>query len=82
MGVTLNIVVLFTLILVLGIIVDDAIVVMENIFRLQEKEGYSPYDAALEGPREVAFPVTIATLTIIASFFPLLFFPGDRKSVV
>ena len=42
MGVTLNIVVLFTLILVLGIIVDDAIVVMENIYRLQEKEGYSP----------------------------------------
>ncbi|MFI5211765.1 MAG: efflux RND transporter permease subunit, partial [Ignavibacteria bacterium] len=76
MGVTLNIVVLFTLILVLGIIVDDAIVVMENIFRLQEKEGYSPYDSALEGPREVAFPVTIATFTIIASFFPLLFFPG------
>lgn len=76
MGVTLNIVVLFTLILVLGIIVDDAVVVMENIFRLQEKENYSPYDASLEGPREVAFPVTIATLTIIASFFPLLFFPG------
>ncbi len=76
MGVTLNIVVLFTLILVLGIIVDDAVVVMENIFRLQEKEDYSPYDAAIEGPREVAFPVTVATLTIIASFFPLLFFPG------
>ncbi len=76
MGVTLNIVVLFTLILVLGIIVDDAIVVMENIYRLQEKEGYTPYDAALEGPREVAFPVTIATFTIISSFFPILFFPG------
>lgn len=76
MGVTLNIVVLFTLILVLGIIVDDAIVVMENIYRLQDQENYSPYDAALEGPREVAFPVTIATLTIISSFFPLLFFPG------
>lgn len=76
MGVTLNIVVLFTLILVLGIIVDDAVVVMENIYRLQEKEDYTPHDAALEGPREVAFPVTIATLTIIASFFPLLFFPG------
>ena len=69
-------VVLFSLILVLGIIVDDAIVVVENIYRLQEKEGYTPYDAALEGPREVVFPVTIATLTIIASFFPLLFFPG------
>lgn len=76
MGVTLNIVVLFTLILVLGIIVDDAIVVMENIYRLQDKEGYSSYDASLEGPREVVKPVTIATFTIIASFFPLLFFPG------
>jgi multidrug efflux pump len=76
MGVTLNIVVLFTLILVLGIIVDDAIVVMENVYRLQEKEGYTPYEAALEGPREVAFPVTIATFTIISSFFPILFFPG------
>ncbi len=76
MGITLNMIVLFTLILVLGIIVDDAIVVIENIYRLQEKENYSPHDASIEGPREVLFPVTIATLTIIASFFPLLFFPG------
>lgn len=76
MGITLNIVVLFTLILVLGIIVDDAIVVMENIYRLQDSEGYNSHDASLEGPREVVKPVTIATLTIIASFAPLLFFPG------
>ncbi|MDD5360657.1 MAG: efflux RND transporter permease subunit [Ignavibacteria bacterium] len=76
MGITLNMIVLFTLILVLGIIVDDAIVVVENIYRLQEKENYTPHDAAIEGPSEVIFPVTIATLTIIASFFPLLFFPG------
>lgn len=76
MGITLNMIVLFTLILVLGIIVDDAIVVIENIYRLQEKENYSPHDAAIEAPREVVFPVTIATLTIIASFFPILFFPG------
>ncbi|MCI0449898.1 MAG: efflux RND transporter permease subunit, partial [Chlorobi bacterium] len=76
MGITLNIVVLFSLILVLGIIVDDAIVVTENIYRLQEQEGMSPYDASLEGPREVQMPVFIATLTIISSFFPLLFFPG------
>jgi len=75
-GVTLNIVVLFGLILVLGIIVDDAIVVTENIYRLQETEGYNPHDAAIEGPREVQIPVTIATFTIIASFAPLLFFPG------
>jgi len=76
MGITLNIVVLFTLILVLGIIVDDAIVVMENIYRLQEREGYNYYDASIEGPREVIKPVTIATFTIISSFVPLLFFPG------
>lgn len=76
MGVTMNIVVLFGLILVLGIIVDDAIVVTENIYRLQETEGYTPHDAAIEGPREVQFPVTVATFTIISSFAPLLFFPG------
>lgn len=76
LGITMNIVVLFALILVLGIIVDDAIVVVENIYRLQESEGYNPHDAAIEGPREVQVPVTIATFTIISSFAPLLFFPG------
>jgi len=76
LGITMNIVVLFGLILVLGIIVDDAIVVVENIYRLQESEGYNPHDAAIEGPREVQVPVTIATFTIISSFAPLLFFPG------
>ena len=76
MGITLNMLVLFTLILVLGIIVDDAIVVIENIYRLQETQGYTPHDASIEGPKEVVFPVVIATLTIIAAFFPLLFFPG------
>lgn len=75
-GITMNIVVLFALILVLGIIVDDAIVVVENIYRLQESEGYNAHDAAIEGPREVQIPVTIATFTIISSFAPLLFFPG------
>lgn len=76
LGVTMNIVVLFGLILVLGIIVDDAIVVTENIYRLQESEGFNQHDSAIEGPREVQIPVTIATLTIISSFAPLLFFPG------
>ncbi len=70
----MNIVVLFALILVLGIIVDDAIVVTENIYRLQETEGFAPYDAAIEGPREVQFPVTIATFTIISSFCSVVYF--------
>lgn len=76
MGITMNIVVLFSLILVLGIIVDDAVVVVENIYRLQETEGYGVYESAIEGPREVMVPVVIATFTIISSFAPLLFFPG------
>jgi CzcA family heavy metal efflux pump len=76
MGITLNMVVLFGLILVLGIIVDDAVVVTENIYRLQEKEGYNPHDASIEGPREVQTPVVIATLTIISAFAPMLFYPG------
>lgn len=76
MGITLNMVVLFTLIVVLGIIVDDAIVVIENIFRLQETQDITPLDSSIVGPRQVVFPVIIATLTIISSFFPLLFFPG------
>jgi len=75
-GITLNMIVLFSLILVLGIVVDDAIVVTENIFRLQQKEDYKPYDAAIEGPREVQAPVIVATFTIISSFFPILFYPG------
>lgn len=76
MGITLNMIVLFSLILVLGIVVDDAIVVTENIFRLQQKEDYKPYDASIEGPREVQAPVIVATFTIISSFFPILFYPG------
>lgn len=76
MGITLNMVVLFTLIVVLGIIVDDAIVVIENIYRLQESEDIDPLNSSIQGPHQVVFPVIIATLTIISSFFPLLFFPG------
>lgn len=76
MGITLNMVVLFTLIVVLGIIVDDAIVVIENIYRLQETQDIDPLNSSILGPKQVVFPVIIATLTIIASFFPLLFFPG------
>lgn len=76
MEITLNMVVLFTLIVVLGIIVDDAIVVIENIYRLQESEDIDPLNSSIQGPHQVVFPVIIATLTIISSFFPLLFFPG------
>jgi multidrug efflux pump len=76
MGITLNFVVLFALVLVLGMVVDDAIVVIENIYRHQQEYGENLITAAKKATREVAVPVTTATLTTIAAFLPLLFWPG------
>ena len=74
MGITLNMIVLFSLILALGMLVDNAIVIVENIYR-HASEGKSRIAAAIEGTREVAWPVTTSTITTIAAFAPLLFWP-------
>ena len=74
-GVTLNILSMFGLILVLGIIVDDAIIVAENIQRYLQM-GLPPIDAAIKGTKEVALPVVATILTNIASFLPLLIATG------
>lgn len=74
-GVTLNNLSLFGLILVLGMIVDDAIIVLENIHRYSEM-GYSKYDAALKGTQEIMWPVIAAVATTIAAFAPMLFMEG------
>lgn len=74
-GVTLNILSMFGLILVLGIIVDDAIIVAENIQRYLQM-GHPPMDAAIKGTKEVALPVVATILTNIASFLPLLIATG------
>jgi HAE1 family hydrophobic/amphiphilic exporter-1 len=66
---------LFTFVLVSGIIVDDAIVVTENIYRYIQK-GYQTYEAIVEGVGEVALPVLSSTLTTIAAFLPLLLMSG------
>ena len=75
MGFTLNIVVLFSLILSLGLLVDNAIVIVENIFR-HRQAGKSRVNAAILGTKEIAIPVTTSTITTIAAFFPLIFMPG------
>ncbi len=74
-GVTLNIMVLFSLILALGMLVDNGIVVVENIYRLMQ-EGYSPIKAAKEGVGEVALPIISSTMTTLAAFVPLAFWGG------
>lgn len=72
MGFTLNMMVLFSLILALGLLVDNGIVVVENIFRLMQ-EGKSALQAAKEGVGEVALPIISSTATTLAAFFPLVF---------
>lgn len=80
LGVTLNIITLFAFILVLGIVVDDAIVTGENIYsHLQNAE--DGLSAAISGTKEVAVPVTFGVLTTVAAFLPLGFIEGDRGPV-
>ena len=74
-GVTMNIVVLFSLILALGLLVDNAIVVVENIYRYMQN-GFSGMDAAKYGAGEVAMPIIASTATTLAAFLPLAFWPG------
>ena len=73
--VTLNMVVLFSLILALGMLVDNAIVIIENIYKFLE-EGHTLIEAAKLGTGEVAWPVFTSTMTTVAGFFPMLFWPG------
>ena len=74
-GFTINTLTLLSLVLAIGLVVDDAIVVLENIFRHIE-EGLEPFQAALKGAREIAFAVIAMTLTLAAVFAPLAFTPG------
>jgi len=77
---TINMISLFAFILVLGIVVDDAIVVGENIFAHQEM-GKSPLKAAIDGAIEIGPPVLITILTTIAAFIPIYFIPGVTGNI-
>lgn len=76
MDFTFNVVVTFSFLLAMGIIVDDAIVVIENTHRLHKREGLEIKTAAKYAAAEVFAPVVAGTLTTLAPFFPLLFWPG------
>ncbi len=75
LGITLNMVVLFSLTLALGMLVDNAIVIIENIYRFME-QGVGRAEAAMKATSEVAMPVIGSTLTTLAVFSPMLFWPG------
>ena len=74
-GFTINTLTLLALVLAIGLVVDDAIVVLENIYRHIE-EGLEPFQAALKGAKEISFAVVAMTLTLAAVFAPLAFTPG------
>ena len=71
----MNVVVLFALILALGMLVDNGIVVVENIYRLMAA-GKPPIQAAKQGVGEVAWPIITSTATTLAAFFPMIFWQG------
>lgn len=75
LGITLNMVVLFSLILALGMLVDNGIVIVENIYR-HRSLGKSRVEAAIDGCSEVAVPIATSTLTTVLAFFPIVFMPG------
>ncbi|MDA1183617.1 MAG: efflux RND transporter permease subunit [Acidobacteria bacterium] len=81
LDVTLNMITLFAFILVLGIVVDDAIVVGENVYTHQRRHGDS-LTGAIEGAREIAVPVVFAVLTTVAAFSPLLAVPGTMGKMM
>ena len=76
MGYTLNMITMLSLTLMVGIVVDDAIVVLENIYRFIEEKGMSPYRAAIEGTREIGLAVLATTLSLMAVFVPIGFMGG------
>lgn len=76
MGFTINTITLFGLVLAIGVVVDDAIVVIENVERLMKEEGLSPAEATRKAMQQVAGPIVATTLVLLAVFVPVGFMPG------
>src|SRR3989440_450084 len=76
MGFTMNSITMLALTLMVGIVIDDAVVVLENIFRFIEEKGVPPFQAAIEGTKEIGLAVTATTLSLLAVFLPVGFMAG------
>ncbi len=82
MGFTLNNMTLLGITLAVGIVIDDAIVVLENIFRYIEEKHCTPFEAAIQGTREVALAVMATTLSLVVIFLPIAFMNGYAKRFI
>jgi HAE1 family hydrophobic/amphiphilic exporter-1 len=76
MGYALNQITMLALTLMVGIVIDDAIIVLENIYRYMEEKGFPPFEAAIEGTREIGLAVMATTLSLMAVFLPIGFMGG------
>ncbi|MGE4053506.1 MAG: efflux RND transporter permease subunit, partial [Vicinamibacterales bacterium] len=76
MGYTLNQITMLALTLMVGVVIDDAIIVLENIYRYMEEKGMPPFEAAIEGTREIGLAVMATTLSLMAVFVPVGFMGG------
>ena len=77
LGLSINLLTLLALVMAIGLVVDDAIVVLENIHRRIEEEGETPLVAAFRGTRQVGFAVVATTLVLISVFVPITFMQGQ-----
>ena len=82
LGFSINNLTLLALTLAIGIVVDDAIIVLENAYRHQEELHESPEEAATNGTREIAFAVIATTISLVAVFTPLAFLQGQHRAAV
>ena len=79
-GFSINVLTLFGMVLAIGILVDDAIVVVENVERIMTEEGLSPYEATVKAMTQITSAIIGITLVLVAVFVPMAFFPGiDRR---
>ena len=76
MGFDLNQITMLALTLMVGIVIDDAIIVLENIYRFMEEKGMSPFRAAIEGTKDIGLAVMATTLSLLAVFLPIGFMGG------
>jgi HAE1 family hydrophobic/amphiphilic exporter-1 len=80
-NITLNLMSMMGLMVAIGMLVDPAVVALENIFRKRYDEGRTPWDAALDGSREIGIPVLAASLTTICVFVPIIFVADSRSAL-
>src|SRR5690606_33949399 len=80
-GFSINVLTLFAMVLAIGILVDDAIVVVENVERIMTEEGLSPYDATVKAMGQITSAIVGITLVLVSVFVPMAFFPGSTGGI-